>query len=285
MNHTREACILQPAIRGKIADPLDYPVADARVVLSGTRLGEKLSTLTGDGGYFMFSPIPPGIYTLEIKYAGFSKLVQRGIAVQERAITGLDLKMNFQEDSRALKLSSFSLHYVDDEGAPPAGEELAPLARQLQWVVDGLSLERALFSPPSVLRVERAVVIELGLYQNLKEAIMRRLLERKIALFTGERIEVALRAELLAAGCRVLPKSLPRLTVDGPRYVEWRWEVRPQVPGLAGIRLGLDAAVTFAGRTELGKRLLLIEREVRVKRTPWQRLRSSLDEVLNRIGA
>ena len=48
----------------------------------------------------MFSRIPPGVYTLEVACAGFGKLVQRGIAVQEHAITGLDLKMDILEDSR-----------------------------------------------------------------------------------------------------------------------------------------------------------------------------------------
>jgi hypothetical protein len=48
---------LQPAIRGKIADLLDYPVASARVVLSGAKLAEKLCTVTGLGGLFMFSRV------------------------------------------------------------------------------------------------------------------------------------------------------------------------------------------------------------------------------------
>jgi hypothetical protein len=76
---------LQPAIRGKIADLLDYPVVSARVVLSGSKLEEKLCTETGVEGLFMFSRIPPGSYTLEVNYSGFSKLVQRGIAVRDHS--------------------------------------------------------------------------------------------------------------------------------------------------------------------------------------------------------
>ncbi len=47
MNGHAETIRLQPAIRGKIADLLDFPVARARVVLCGSKLGRKLSTLTG----------------------------------------------------------------------------------------------------------------------------------------------------------------------------------------------------------------------------------------------
>ena len=72
----------------------------------------------------MFSRIPPGSYTLEVNYSGFSKLVQRGIAVRDHAITGLDLKMDFLEDSRTIKLRALSLEFIND--APPSASAAEP---------------------------------------------------------------------------------------------------------------------------------------------------------------
>jgi len=276
MNLSMEKSYLQPAIRGKIGDLLDYPVASARVVLSGSSLGEKLSTLTGVEGYFMFSRIPPGTYTLEVICTGFSKLVQRGIAVQEHAITGLDMKMDFLEDSRALKLRSLSLEYVND--SPKADASIAPsqLTRQLEDVMAGLHLDRALFSPSPVLTIGRRELVELGIYQNLKEEIMRRLLELKIGLFAGEQIEVALNADLQASGCLVLPKSLPLVVVSGARYIDWKWEILPQVSGLGLISLNLVLRVKFGEHGEEKKCLLVLDRELQIKKNPWEGLRRLL---------
>jgi hypothetical protein len=269
---------LQPAIRGKIADVQDYPVASARVLLSGSKLVEKLSTRTGMEGYFMFSCLPPGVYTLEVLYSGFSKLVQRGIAVRECAITGLDLKMDFQEDSRSLKLQSLCLEYVNDRPDVDAAEAPSEMIRHLQEVTANLHVERALFNPPTSLRVGSAAIVEFGVFQNLRDGIRRGLLERKIGLFDGDSIAVSLKADLQAAGCRVIPKTLPRVEITGTRYVDWRWELLPLVPGLGLVRLGLEAQVNYEGRAEQKSILLVLKRETRIKRSLWLEIRRLWDE-------
>jgi hypothetical protein len=273
MNFGMENPCLQPAIRGKIGDLLDYPVTSAQVVLSGSKLAEKLCTMTGMEGSFMFSRIPPGVYTLEIICSGFGKLVQRGIAVQEHAITGLDLKMDFLEDSRSLKLRALSLEYVND--APQAAVSEAPtqLTQELQEVMDELHLDRALFNPPAAVKVGRRVNIEFGVYQNLREEIMRRLRERKISRFDGGQIEAVLQAELQVAGSLVLPKSLPQVAISGAGYVNWQWEVLPRISGLGLIRLSLQTRVQFADHGEHKQCLLVMDREVRIEKNLWLELR------------
>jgi hypothetical protein len=267
---------LQPAIRGKIGDLLDYPVASARVVLSGAKLAEKLHAMTGMEGSFMFSRIPPGVYTLEIICSGFSKLVQRGIAVHDHAITGLDLKMDFLEDSRALKLRALSLEYVNDMPMADDCEAPSHLERQLQEVMDELHLDRALFNPPAAVKVGRRANIELGVYQNLREEIMRRLLERKISRFDGDQIEAVLQAELQVSGSLVLPKSLPQVGISGAGYVEWQWEILPRISGLGLIRLSLQTRVKFAGHGERKQCLLVLDRELRIKKNIWLEMRQFL---------
>jgi len=273
MNFGMARTCLQPAIRGKIGDPLDYPVKSARVVLSGSKLADKLCTVTGMEGSFMFSRIPPGVYTLEITCSGFSKLVQRGIAVHDNAITGLGLKMDFLEDSRSLKLRALSLEYVNDAPQVEASESPSQLTLELQEVMDELHLDRALFNPPAAVKVGRRVRIELGVYQNLREEIMRRLLERKISRFDGGQIDAVLQAELQVSGSLVLPKSLPEVGIKGAGYVEWQWEVLPRIPGQGLIRLSLQAKVTFAGHCEQKQCLLVLDREVRIEKNIWLELR------------
>jgi len=287
MNWGMDTTQLQPAIRGKIADLLDYPVASARVVLCGSKLSEKLSTMTGLEGSFMFSRVPPGVYTLEVRYSGFHKLVQRGIAVLDNAITGLDMKMNFQEDSRSLKLQSLHLNIVND--GPDAGLPGEPpsLPRQLHEVVAGLRVDKALFNPPSAVTVGRRTAIEFGLFQNLKDTITRRLLDRRVSLPGNGEIKVSLLASLQVAGVQVLPRSLPRTEIDRAQFVEWRWDLLPQVPGRTRLRLSLHAAVEVRGLERLEKSLLSLEREVVIRRNrwlSWTRALKNIVEKENRAG-
>lgn len=271
---------LQEAIRGKIGDPHDGPVASAHVVLSGSRLARKIATRTGSEGYFMFSRVPPGIYTLEVACPGFGKLVQRGIAVQEHAITGLDLKMDFQEDSRSLRLRALSLQYIVDGPERKEGHELKPLACQLRAAVADLRLDRALFNPPSAAKVGRSFPVEFGVYQNLKETIRRRLRENCSVIFDGEHVAVALTAELQAAGCSVLPRSLPRQDVDGARYQDWRWEVLPHAAGKGLLRLELRISVDVAGPGPEERILLALDREILVRRNRWLSLKRWLKNAI-----
>lgn len=260
---------LQPAIRGKIADLLDYPVASARVVLSGAKLAEKRCTMTGVEGLFMFNLIPPGSYTLEVIYSGFSKLVQRGIAVRDHAITGLDLKMDFLEDSRTIKLRAMSLKFINDAPPPATDAALSNLALQLSEVMAGLVLDRFFFNPPPVLKIGRMATFELGVYQNLKEEVMRRLLERSICRFDRDQVEVILKADLQVAGCQVLLLGAPQAAISGARYLGWEWEILPEIPGLGLIVLRLEAIVRFTENGEWKKCLLSLDRDVRIKKNHW----------------
>jgi len=271
---------LQPAIRGKIADLLDYPVPAAQVVLSGARLAEKLCTVTGTEGHFMFNRIPPGSYTLEVIYSGFSKLVQRGIAVRDHSITGLDLKMDFLEDSRTIKLRAMSLEFINDSLPAAAADVPSNLAGQLSEVTACLNLDRVLFNPPPVLKIGRSITFELGVYQNLKDEVMRRLLERNICRFDRDQVAVALQADLQIAGCQVLLLSAPQAVIDRACFLGWEWEILPEISGLGLIILRLEASVRFAEYGERKKCLLLLDREVRIKKNPYYEWRRFLKSKL-----
>jgi hypothetical protein len=264
MMRVREQNYLQPAIRGKIADLLDYPVVSAQVILSGSKLEEKLCSVTGVEGLFMFNCVPPGSYTLEVIYSGFSKLVQRGIAVRDHAITGLDLKMDFQEDSRTINLRAMSLEFVNDT---PRAVDNPPnvLDKELSEVMAGLALDKVLFNPPQLVKVGRPLTFELGIHQNLKGEVMRRLLERSVCRFDRDHIQVALKADLQVSGCQVQLMGAARPEIDGAGYLDWKWEVQPEISGLGMVSMRLEASVHFVGEGIRNKCLLRLDRDIRIK--------------------
>ncbi|MBN2399405.1 MAG: carboxypeptidase regulatory-like domain-containing protein [Candidatus Aminicenantes bacterium] len=264
-----EPTYLHPAIRGKIADLQDYPVVSARVVLSGGKLAEKLCTETGMEGLFMFSRVPPGNYTLEVIYRGFSKLVQRGIAVRDHAITGLDFKMDFLEDSRKIDLKALSLEFINT--ALPATFDCgqASLNQQLCAVMAELAPGRVLFNPPPFMKIGCMATFEVGFFQNLKDEVMHRLLERSICLFKRYQVDVSVQAQLDIAGCQVFLLHAPPVFKDSPHYLGWKWKVLPDMPGVKRIKLRLETSVHFAGYGERKKCLQVLDRDVRIKKNHW----------------
>lgn len=273
---------LQPAIRGKIADGLDSPVSRARVVLCGSKLGRRLSTLTGREGTFLFSRLPPGVYTLEVNCKNFSKLVQRGISVQDDAITGVDMRMDLQEDSRSLKLRSLRLNYVAGEAGSPAAARAGLTCGNVEEALAGLRLERTLFRAPDECVAGRGVVVEFGLFQNLKGRLVCRLLEKGNGLFLPDQAALWLQAELQAGSGLVASASPPAVALEGPRYLKWRWEFVPGPAGRVALRLGLSVRVVINGGECVDRELMSLERILAVHPSRLEAWRGRLFAALGR---
>jgi len=263
-----EKAPLQPAIRGKIADGLDSPVSRARVVLCGSKLGRRLSTLTGREGTFLFSRLPPGVYTLEVNCKNFSKLVQRGISVQDDAITGVDMKMDLQEDSRSLKLRSLRLNYVAGEPGGAAAAHAGLTCGNVEDALAGLRLERTLFHAPDECVPGRKAVVEFGLFQNLKGRLVCRLLERGNGLFLPDQAALWLQAELRAGSGLVATLTPSAVALEGPRYLNWQWEFGPGPAGPVTLRLGLSVRVVINGGECVDRDLLTLEHNLTVHPSP-----------------
>ena len=82
-----------------------------------------------------------------------------------------------------------SLEFINDALSPQAAAEPSKLVRQLSEVMTGLVLDRVLFNPPAVFKIGSPATFELGVYQNLKEEVMRRLLERSICRFDRDQVQ------------------------------------------------------------------------------------------------
>ena len=67
-------------LQGTIKDPSGAVVPKAEIVLTGTSLVGSKNSETDNSGYYRFANLPPGIYTLTAKAAGFSELKRDGIA-------------------------------------------------------------------------------------------------------------------------------------------------------------------------------------------------------------
>jgi Ca-activated chloride channel family protein len=65
-------------IHGQIADNLGNPLANAQVVVLGTRFG----TLTDENGFYRIKNVPAGICSLRVTMTGYTELLVLGVAVE-----------------------------------------------------------------------------------------------------------------------------------------------------------------------------------------------------------
>ena len=80
-------------LQGTVKDPSGAVVAKASVVLTGNSLGGAKSLETDGSGYYRFANLPPGVYTVTVKAAGFSELKREGITVEVGHLPSLDLTL------------------------------------------------------------------------------------------------------------------------------------------------------------------------------------------------
>ena len=80
-------------ITGTVTDPSGASVANANVVLKNTASGDIRRNVTNSDGYYSFSSVPVGSYTLTVEASGFQKAVTSGIEVSGAASLSFPMKL------------------------------------------------------------------------------------------------------------------------------------------------------------------------------------------------
>ena len=82
-------------VSGEMTDPSGAVVPGAKVVLTTKSKGFVFNTTTDSRGRYLFTSIPPGVYTVSVEMEGFQKEVRTDIRVNvtENATANLRLKV------------------------------------------------------------------------------------------------------------------------------------------------------------------------------------------------
>jgi hypothetical protein len=80
-------------ITGTVIDPSGGAVANANVTLKNTASGDVRRTVSNSDGYYSFSSVPAGAYSLTVEAAGFQKSVTEGISVNGAASLSYPIKL------------------------------------------------------------------------------------------------------------------------------------------------------------------------------------------------
>src|SRR5581483_4976805 len=71
-------------IQGTVTDTSKAAIVGATVTLLNVRTGVATTRQTNEGGLYLFDLVDPGLYTLTIEFAGFTKFVQENVNLQLR---------------------------------------------------------------------------------------------------------------------------------------------------------------------------------------------------------
>ena len=80
-------------LAGRVTDPSGAAVARAQVTLTRMSTGVKRTTESTADGYYTFTQVLPGSYSVEIAAPGFARVLQQGITVATGATPRVDLPL------------------------------------------------------------------------------------------------------------------------------------------------------------------------------------------------
>jgi hypothetical protein len=91
-------------ISGTVTDSSQAAIAKAHVTATRTGTNEKRETTTDDSGYFVFTALPPGAYSVAVDMSGFSRAVENlELRVQQFATVSFALKVGQTSETVEVK--------------------------------------------------------------------------------------------------------------------------------------------------------------------------------------
>jgi len=92
------------SVQGTVTDANGATVQGANVTLTNRETGRAQQVQTSDGGFYRFSSLAPGSYTLLAEHAGFKKSIQ-DITVKAEEVQGVDLALTPGEVSETVTIT------------------------------------------------------------------------------------------------------------------------------------------------------------------------------------
>src|SRR5215510_807968 len=96
----------QSSVRGIVTDPQGSPVAGATVTLSNSERNFTRTQVTNTDGGYLFKPVPPGTYRLEVEMKGFKKDLIASLQALVDTPTDVDVQLEVGSVSETVNITS-----------------------------------------------------------------------------------------------------------------------------------------------------------------------------------
>ncbi|MFL6282611.1 MAG: carboxypeptidase regulatory-like domain-containing protein [Pyrinomonadaceae bacterium] len=110
-------------VQGTVTDPAGAVVPEATVTLTSRETSRSQTATTSNEGFYRFSELAPGTYTLTVEKAGFKKTSLESLVVNAEQVQGTDVVLTTGEVSEVVT--------VTDTAAPPLETENADLNKSI----------------------------------------------------------------------------------------------------------------------------------------------------------
>ena len=93
-------------IQGTVSDPTGAVIPGATVTLTNNETNRTQQTTASDEGFYRFSQLAPGQYTLSVEQAGFKKSTIENVVVSAEETSGLDVTLTTGEVAETVTVTS-----------------------------------------------------------------------------------------------------------------------------------------------------------------------------------
>lgn len=80
-------------VQGSVTDTVGAVVSGASVTLTNTETNQTQTTVTSDDGFYRFTGLAPGIYTVSVELETFKKRVVENVKVDAESVRGVDVQL------------------------------------------------------------------------------------------------------------------------------------------------------------------------------------------------
>src|SRR4029078_7262483 len=80
-------------IKGTVSDAAGGTVAGATVTINNKETNQTQTTTTSDAGFYRFTGLAPGLYSITVEQQGFKKRVVNDVKINAEALQGQDVSL------------------------------------------------------------------------------------------------------------------------------------------------------------------------------------------------
>jgi outer membrane receptor protein involved in Fe transport len=108
-------------VQGTIQDKSGAAVGSAKLTLTSQETGVQHQATANDSGFYRFTELPPGNYTLTVEAASFQKKEIQAIAVNAEQIRGVDVTLEVGQVTQTVTVNGSTLPTLQSEDANISG--------------------------------------------------------------------------------------------------------------------------------------------------------------------
>jgi hypothetical protein len=102
-------------LRGKVRDPNGELIEKATITLISEATKEERKTQTNDEGFYQFSSVVPGMYTVRVEMDGFKTAEQKSVALLTSDIRGLDFSLEVGAKGETVTVAAGEVEQIQKE--------------------------------------------------------------------------------------------------------------------------------------------------------------------------